>query len=39
MQVNLVRADDEEYDVEYENGTVFTVPSKDVYRPSNSSFR
>ena len=31
-KVNLVREDDEEYDVEYENGTVYTIRAKDVFK-------
>merc|ERR1719384_1320541 len=31
-KVVLVREEDEEYDVEYENGTVYTVRAKDVYK-------
>ena len=25
VQINFVREDDDEYDVEYENGTVYTI--------------
>jgi len=31
-KVTLVREGDDEYDVEYENGTVYTLRSKDVYK-------
>jgi len=31
-KVTLVREEDDEYDVEYENGTVYTLRSKDVYK-------
>ena len=31
-KVTLVREADEEYDVEYENGTVYTIRAKDVYK-------
>lgn len=31
-KVTFVREDDEEYDVEYENGTVYTIRAKDVYK-------
>jgi len=31
-KVTFVRDDDEEYDVEYENGTVYTIRAKDVYK-------
>merc|ERR1719244_236971 len=31
-KVNYVRAEDKEYDVEYENGTVYTIKAKDVYK-------
>ena len=33
-KVTLVRVDEEEYDVEYENGTVYTIRAKDVYKAS-----
>jgi len=33
-KVTLVRVDEEEYDVEYENGTVYTIRAKDVYKTS-----
>jgi len=31
-KVNYVRAEDKEYDVEYENGTVYTIKAKDVFK-------
>jgi len=31
-KVTFVRDEDEEYDVEYENGTVYTIRAKDVYK-------
>ena len=31
-KVTFVREEDEEYDVEYENGTVYTIRAKDVYK-------
>jgi len=31
-KVSLVREEDDEYDVEYENGTVYTLRTKDVYK-------
>lgn len=31
-KVTLVREEENEYDVEFENGTVFTIKAKDVYR-------
>ena len=38
-QIQLVRAEDNEYDVEYENGSVFTIPAKDTYKQNSVSFR
>lgn len=34
-KVTLVRPDEDEYDVEYENGTVYTIRAKDVYKASS----
>ena len=34
--VRYVRDDDNEYDVEYENGTVYTIKAKDVYSQDSS---
>ena len=34
-KVNVVREEDDEYDVEYENGTVYTIRAKDVYKASS----
>jgi protein-S-isoprenylcysteine O-methyltransferase Ste14 len=34
--VRYVRDDDNEYDVEYENGTVYTIKAKDVYSQESS---
>merc|ERR1712233_175391 len=31
-KVTLVRVEEDEYDVEYENGTVYTIRAKDVYK-------
>ncbi|XP_023339913.1 delta(14)-sterol reductase isoform X1 [Eurytemora carolleeae] len=31
-KISFVREDDDEYDVEYENGTVYTIKAKDVYK-------
>ena len=38
-KIQLVRAEDNEYDVEYENGSVFTIPAKDTYKQNSVSFR
>lgn len=38
-KVQLVREEDTEYDVEYENGSVFTIAAKDVMKKSGSSFK
>jgi hypothetical protein len=34
-KVTMVRVEEDEYDVEYENGTVYTIRAKDVYRASS----
>jgi hypothetical protein len=34
--VTYVREEDLEYDVEYENGTVYTIRAKDVYRQTSA---
>jgi len=34
--VRFVRDDDNEYDVEYENGTVYTIKAKDVYKQESA---
>ena len=36
-KVQLVRAEDGEYDVEYENGVVFTLTARDVYKQGSSA--
>ena len=33
-KVNFVRDDDNEYDVQYEDGTIFTIKAKDVKKRS-----
>jgi len=38
-KIQLARAEDNEYDVEYENGSVFTIPAKDTYKQNSVSFR
>jgi len=35
-KVSYVRPEDNEYDVEYENGTVYTIKAKDVYKQDSS---
>jgi hypothetical protein len=35
-KVTYVRDDDAEYDVEYENGTVYTIKAKDVYKQTSA---
>ena len=34
-KVTMVRVEEDEYDVEYENGTVYTIRAKDVYKSSS----
>jgi lamin-B receptor len=34
-KVTMVREEEDEYDVEYENGTVYTIRAKDVYKASS----
>lgn len=34
--MTYVRDDDAEYDVEYENGTVYTIKAKDVYKQTSA---
>ena len=36
-RIQLVRAEEAEYDVEYENGVVFTVTARDVYKQGGSA--
>eukprot|EP00092_Neocalanus_flemingeri_P014603 GFUD01015753.1.p1 GENE.GFUD01015753.1~~GFUD01015753.1.p1 ORF type:complete len:889 (+),score=228.79 GFUD01015753.1:240-2906(+) len=38
-KVQLLRPDEDEYDLEFENGIVFTVAAKDVYKPSSGALR
>jgi len=38
-KVQIARADENEYDVEFENGIVFTTSAKDIYRPSSGALR
>jgi len=38
-KIQFVRADENEYDVEFENGIVFTVGAKDVFRQSSGTLR
>jgi len=38
-KVQLVREEENEYDVEFENGIVFTVGAKDIYRPTSGALR
>ena len=35
-KVTYVRDEDSEYDVEYENGTVYTIKAKDVYKQTSA---
>jgi hypothetical protein len=35
-KVTYVRDEDAEYDVEYENGTVYTIKAKDVYKQTSA---
>jgi len=38
-KVNYVRPEDNEYDVEYENGTIYTIKAKDVYRQQSAALK
>jgi len=38
-KVQLISSEENEYDVEFENGIVFTVGAKDVYKPTSGALR